>query len=503
MSQIDFKIKIRSDRTNEHSAHQDLLIAYESDRGRIINSAAIRRLQQKTQVFPLERNSAVRSRLTHSLEVQQNGRFITQQIFKRLRKSNQLAEYGLTDLERAIESMVEMACLMHDIGNPPFGHFGEHAMAQWFARHIDEILPPHQLTSSTDNETEAAYKALHQQIRQDLMNFEGNAQAIRLIYSLLRFNLTYAQVAGVLKYTRPAYQGKSDIPADKSYLMKKVGYYLSEEPYINELCQVLEIKPGNRHPLSYIMEAADDISYCLADIEDAVEKNILSVDTLCQLLQAAHQQLTDDHDSHERIHRDMSFKQLIDDALAQSRQEPINKIHVFFVVLRVNLIHPLVKHAANRFVENIEAIYHGHFNHALLEDDGKFHAVTKTFKRVAREHVFNHKEVETAELQGYRIIGGLLDIYQALLHLDTDTFLDMVAGKGSKYHPIEQRLFNKLGKKHLSAYQNAINSLVPGLSDSAYQLWERYYRCRLLQDYISGMTDQFAFDEYKSLMVTN
>jgi dGTPase len=98
----------------------------ESDRGRIINSAAVRRLQQKTQVFPLERNAAVRSRLTHSLEVQQTGRFIVRTLYKQL--GRRAAAFGLDGLETALESLVEMTCLMHDIGNPPFGHFGEYAI---------------------------------------------------------------------------------------------------------------------------------------------------------------------------------------------------------------------------------------------------------------------------------------------------------------------------------------------------------------------------------------
>ena len=133
---IDFRKKITTQRPQpSENAGVDSQLAFESDRGRIINSAAVRRLQQKTQVFPLERNAAVRSRLTHSLEVQQTGRFISQQIYREL-KQRQL-DYGLLDIERAFESLVEMACLMHDMGNPPFGHFGEAAISEWFA----SVLP--------------------------------------------------------------------------------------------------------------------------------------------------------------------------------------------------------------------------------------------------------------------------------------------------------------------------------------------------------------------------
>lgn len=127
-----------SDERAYGESYGNLAIAVESDRGRILNSAAVRRLQQKTQVFPLERNAAVRSRLTHSLEVQQNGRFIVQEIERLVSSASSEAN---KDLFRAIESIVEMSCLMHDIGNPPFGHFGETAISSWFEEHIDDIFP--------------------------------------------------------------------------------------------------------------------------------------------------------------------------------------------------------------------------------------------------------------------------------------------------------------------------------------------------------------------------
>ncbi|TOP04267.1 dGTPase, partial [Vibrio parahaemolyticus] len=203
---------------------------FESDRGRILNSAAIRRLQQKTQVFPLERNAAVRSRLTHSLEVQQVGRYITQLIFRELsEKSKQ--EYKLIGLERQFESIVEMSCLMHDVGNPPFGHFGEQAINDWFSRNLLSLVIDKKGKPTID---------LPKPIQRDLTNFEGNAQAIRLVHTLLELNLTYSQVSGVFKYTRrgdqpsPKTQSNPELH-DYDYLMKKVGYYLSEHRYIESL----------------------------------------------------------------------------------------------------------------------------------------------------------------------------------------------------------------------------------------------------------------------------
>ena len=411
MPEVDFKQRINAIRP--FSRQQPLFVAVESDRGRIINSAAIRRLQQKTQVFPLERNAAVRSRLTHSLEVQQVGRFITQQVFLYLSEQGKLESLGLEGLHAETQSMVEMACLMHDIGNPPFGHFGEKAINDWFSQHIDQLLAiKHQ-----DSELLA-------KVRQDLQLFEGNAQAIRLIFSLLQLNLTYSQTAAILKYTRPAYLPKPGKGSDKHYLMKKPGYYLSEEQAVNAMQQALGMEYGCRHPLSYIMEAADDISYCFADIEDAVEKGILSIENLVQLLLDAYKAEGREPDKVE-LHKlsqnevgysKVSFAQLLQTSLDKYHQAKLDKASRFFVSLRVSLQQVLVLHARYRFTRHIDEIFNGSFNQALLEDNSPAHALTQAFKSVALAKVFCHPEVELQELRGYEIIHGLLDYYQPLFN---------------------------------------------------------------------------------------
>ena len=487
MSPIDFSSKISAQRPFGNAPlglnSAQLQRAFESDRGRIINSAAIRRLQQKTQVFPLEKNAAVRSRLTHSMEVQQVGRFIVQSIFAKLTVSEQ-QQYGLTGLERCIESLVEMSCLMHDIGNPAFGHFGEHAINQWFETH----LLPLASTANRDTETEHLF-AKRPELALDLQQFEGNAQAIRLIHSLLNLNLTFSQAAGILKYTRPGTLNKQAVTADKNYLMKKVGYYFSETAYIEKLSAHLNIAPGCRYPLSYIMEAADDISYCLADIEDAVEKGILSTAQLSELLTTTYKEVLFYKFNVQDQNALDTMKGYID--RAKSSQS-------YFISLRVSLSHPMVQHATEQFIENIEAIFQGSYNNALLEDKSRYHAITETLKQIAIKYVFSHREVEKLELQGYRIISGLLDFYKPLLALDSQTFSKVLANK--KDAPlIAKHLAKKLPEKHITTYQRALALLNTAQAD--YSTLEYYHRCRLIQDYISGMTDHFAYDEYRSLMV--
>lgn len=482
---IDFIKKITSERvtnTKKYSSLNDLLFAFESDRGRIINSAAVRRLQQKTQVFPLERNSAVRSRLTHSLEVQQVGRFIVQKIFRELGKQELLESYKLNGLERCLESVVEMSCLLHDVGNPPFGHFGEQSINDWFEQNFESMLP-----STNDKKL-----LLSDELKQDICHFEGNAQAIRLIHSLLQLNLTYCQVAGILKYTRCGTENKPEKDDSFSYLKKKVGYYHSEKEYVETLCKSLGMKVGCRHPASYIMEAADDISYCIADIEDAVEKDILDVDKLCVVLIDESKSILGDFDLDEQDH---TFENIINKALEKYKEDGMCQVSEFFVSLRVGVLHPLATHAGNRFISNIDEIYRGSFNEALLEDNSTAHAISQTLKQVAFKYVFCDKEVESRELQGYKIISGLLDVYKPLLSLNKTDF-NNVKQQDKSARLLDKRLFKKLPNKHLRAYDAVINE---NSSDED----EFYYRCRLFQDYISGMTDQFAYDEYRALMITD
>ena len=501
MAPIDFRTKINWHRRfrspqGDKSEHEILRI-FESDRGRIINSPAIRRLQQKTQVFPLERNAAVRTRLTHSMEVQQVGRYIAKEILSRLKEQRLLEIYGLDELTGPFESIVEMACLMHDIGNPPFGHFGEAAINDWFKQRLfpsDAISQP----LSDDRcvvrdlclrEGEDSLNDLRRKVRQDLCHFEGNAQGIRLVHSLMRMNLTWAQVGCILKYTRPAWW-TGETPATHSYLMKKPGYYLSEEAYIARLRKELSLTPNGRFPLTWIMEAADDISYCVADLEDAVEKRIFSVEELYQHL----------HDAWGEHEKGSLFAQVVENAWDKSRSNSLSRSteDQFFMYLRVNTLNKLVPYAAASFIDNLPMIFSGEFNHALLEDESSFSQLLELYKNVAVRHVFSHPDVEQLELQGYRVISGLLEIYGPLLQLTVDEFSELVENERVRRLPIESRLYQKLSTRHRLAYIEAVSKI--DRHSSQWPVMEYYYRCRLIQDYISGMTDLYAWDEYRKLM---
>lgn len=483
---MDYNVKLRCDRwTTSSITGRNFDEEMESDRGRAINSAAVRRLQQKTQVFPLETNAAVRSRLTHSLEVQQTGRYIAKLVLKRFDQKGVTEAIGLDDKRDGFISAIEIACLLHDVGNPPFGHFGEKAINIWAQSKLKGIFIE-KYGVGVENEL----------LISDLMTFEGNAQAIRLLHNLQNLNLTFTQIACLIKYTRAAYEGSPEQGDAFAYRKKKPGYYYSEQNFIERLNHALRIDKGCRFPLTYIMEAADDISYCIADLDDALDKEILTVHQL-------HQAINDTWESLKgsgSIEGDRYLPDIADKALKKYDSESHNKNHKYMLTLRTILVNDLAQYAADRFVENHNSIYNGTFDEPLLGGSDKFNLATETLKKVATAKVFSDREVERLELKGYAVISGLLNLYTPLLQLSLEEFEELSKNEFLKTAPVETRLFHGLSSKHKRTYFESVKQLFDkpqkSLDDGKLEL---YYRSRLIIDYISGMTDRFALDEFREL----
>jgi dGTPase len=483
---MDYTQKLKVDRFRQSSIlGRSFNDEMESDRGRAINSAAVRRLQQKTQVFPLETNAAVRSRLTHSLEVQQVGRHISKLVLNELKvKGINISEYS-----EGFISAVEVACLLHDIGNPPFGHFGEEAINLWTRSFLSKTIR-NLYGSETDCE----------KYIKDLCNFEGNAQGIRLLHQLQTLNLTFTQLACLLKYTRPAFEDKPKDPDPYKYRKKKPGYYFAEQELYNRIQEVLSIKDGCRFPLTYIMEAADDISYCIADVDDAVDKGILSIEKLHSEITRVWLSYRGKEGVDDAVVEEGYLLKIANRALEKAQAEKFNGHHAYILTLRTTLVNDLVKYAASRYVENHDAVFNGTLDGSLLDGCDKYHLATETLKDLALCNVFNHPEVENLELKGYAVISGLLKIYSSLMTLSFENFKNLVTTDMLKSNPVETRLFHKLSRKHKATYLSSISEIFEKKECSnSDKLLEIYHRARLLIDYVSGMTDGFALDEFKSL----
>jgi len=475
---IDYSTKITTDR--ELNAIENLDGSVESDRGRILSAPAFRRLQKRTQVFALELNASIRTRLTHSLEVAQSARYISKSILTELKQEG-LSSYGLEDMENAFVSTSEMTSLLHDIGNPPFGHFAEQTINKWVQVNAIEMLESFEGSS-------AKSKELKEIVAKDITNYDGNAQAIRVITKLQRLNLSYTQVLSVLKYTRGAYEDKPK-EGDLDYLKKKPGFYYSEKDFIEKLQDTLGVEHGHRFPLTYIMEAADDISYLTADLEDSVEKGILSLEKVYSLIKTECEKEGETY-----------LLELMQSRYEKAQQnEEAYQFSMFFTIFRTSIVGALVRHVVGIYVENHEAIFDGSFNSALLDYDkeSKYYKAIKILEKISSKYIYQNLEVQELELQGYSIVNGLLDIYKPLLelsHKDFDTLLkDERIGCF-----ISMRLIKRVSSKQIVAYQNDVKNLDKDLEEE-YVIMEWYYRVRLLIDYVSGMTDDYALHEYQML----
>lgn len=477
---IDYTQKLTTHR--EFYPIDDLEYSIESDRGRILSAPAFRRLQKRTQVFALELNASIRTRLTHSLEVGQTARFIAKTILSKLSKEG-LEKYHLQELENAFISTAEMTSLLHDIGNPPFGHFAEQTINKWIQENAIPLLDT--FTADSDNT-----KELKSILAQDLSNYDGNAQAIRIITKLQRLNLSYTQILSVLKYTRGAYETKPDKGEAFDYLMKKPGYYYSEKESIKNIQETLHVKHGHRFPITYIMEAADDISYLTADLEDSVEKGILNLDDVYNLIKKECQKEGEDY-----------LLEVIEDKYqkAKKNEEPY-QFNMFFTLTRAQLVTSLVYHVVDIYINNHEAIFEGSFNSALLEYDkeSKYYKAVKILQNISTKYIYQNRDVQKLELQGYSIINGLLNIYKPLLELTCKDFEALLQDKRIECF-ISMRLIKRVSSKQIVAYKNDVKEL-DREDEESFKILEYYYRVRLIIDYISGMTDDFALDEYQTLL---
>jgi dGTPase len=471
---------------NEDS--KSLRESFISDKNRIIYSGPFRRLQQKAQVFSLETNATVRSRLTHTLEVATVGISLAEKISDILVKRNIMDK----DCELPFIKIVENTCLLHDIGNPPFGHFAEAAIKKWFGLNWERYYQRSTGNISVRWEQSTIIKTLIS----DFLQFDGNPQGIRIISKLqdvpddhqdYGLNLTYSQVFAMLKYLASPSEVRSN-----NHLFKKAGYFHSEAKKIQEIKEFFGF--DKRFPLTYIMEAADDIAYSLSDIEDGIEKRVITASEFFERLLEEWGLLGETGD--------FPFGNLIDYNLINNKRSK----HAFFL-FKIKFTRELIKHAVDRYTENHDKILNGEIEELICKnsDEGK---ALKSITNVTRKYLFRSREAEDIELAGHKIIYGILDAYKPLFTLDSNRFYSLVesikdVNKQQKGLDMEWRLFNRLPGRYVDAYTYDYKAKWDecqgtGKMEEFYQ-YEWFYRAHLIVDYISGMTDNYALETYRLL----
>jgi len=355
-------------------------LGFEVDYDRIIFSSAFRSLQDKTQVIPLSKTDFVHTRLTHSLEVSVVGRSLGRLVGKKIIEKHPYLQdihgFQMNDFG----AIVAAAALSHDIGNPPFGHSGEKAIGEYFKTGRGQMYREH----LTDKEWA------------DLTDFEGNANGFNLLTASRPgieggLRISYATLGAFMKYPKESLPKKpTNNIADKKY-----GFFQCDAHFFQEVAEELGLIPNKtgedigfeRHPLAYLVEAADDICYTIIDFEDGINLGLISEDFALEYLI----KLVKDNVYVEK------YKSLV------TKEDRIS-------YLRALAISSLINDAVNVFLENEEAILKGEYPHALT-DQGKYTAQMKDIINLSVKNIYQSREVVEKEVIGYRIINTLLDTF--------------------------------------------------------------------------------------------
>ncbi len=429
------------------------------DYDRIIFSSAFRRLQNKTQVFPLPGPVFVHNRLTHSLEVASVGRSLGKAVGDALADKYPLEGEDFREFYKyELPSVIAAACLAHDIGNPPFGHSGEDAIRNFF-RELEAERGP-----GPKGEGGRRFAAeLSQNQQRDLLYFEGNANAFRTLTHHFNepspggFRLTYATLAAIVKYPSDSLNG-----FDKGQLQtKKSGFFDSEIGTYRQIAGELGIPqpdPGKnvyaRHPFVYLVEAADDICYRIIDFEDAHRLNIISIDTIRDLFLSFFDE-EEGYDARERVEK--VFHQINDDNQKVS-------------FLRAKLINFLIFRMRDIFIEREEELLTGRLGKSLIDLlPPRESQLLKKIDAFSVQHIYNHRSVVEIEIAGYNVIGGMLKEFFGAL-------LNPRSAKSAKLLQLISKQFVITGE----------TSRLYGDTQSVV-------------DFIAGMTDLYAVDLYRKI----
>ncbi len=423
---------------------------FEGDYGRLISSSPIRRLQDKTQVFPLEQSDFIRTRLTHSLEVSYIASSIGLSIEKYL-----LDEKYLDPVYKGhISSLLRVAGLIHDLGNPPFGHFGEEAIKAYFIEYFRVGK-----NKIGFDEQEIA----------DLVNFDGNVQTFRILRKLqffkdeYSFNLTFPSLASVIKYPYDSITGNKGSKA-KHVSQKKFGFFKSEQQDYKDISESLSLQ-NRRHPITYLLEAADDIAFSAADIEDGVKLGLIDFNKIKSIFEE------------NSIEKELLGK--LDELYEQFSSFENEKLFLTVQNFRVLTQAKMIGAVIDCFKKNYDSIMDGSFPYELILESSSSN-IRKSYKKL-QTIIFDNKKIMQTEIAGWEVLYGLLDIF-----IPVAKSPNFKAQGNNK----EARLYKLISSSFRFIYENYSNE-----SNTS----ELYKKFQLVLDFVAGMTDSFALDLYQKL----
>lgn len=435
-----------------YAESQNIRSDYQRDYDRLIFSSAFRRLQNKTQVFPLPGSSTfVHNRLTHSLEVASVGRSLGAVVGDFIADKVGNHEDAQHFYHHDLKGVIGAGCLAHDVGNPAFGHSGEKAISNYFIQNTDMIIDGAPMRSFFDDRQWA-----------DLTDFEGNANALRILTHHFKgkmeggLSLTYTTLASILKYPCES------IAKSKAKHRKKYGFFQSEKFIFNEIVSDTNMYQEEdsplsyfRHPFVYLVEAADDICYRIIDMEDAHRLKIISQEEV-----------------------ESAFLKVIEEAgradnnigKIKNTLQKLGDANESVAYLRAKAINTLVNESADVFKRNAGEIIEGKYASTLMDDVEQKCKSLKDIQMLSINKIYDHHSVIKVELAGYKVMSGLLDIFIPGILSDNPKGID---------------------KKSLVLLPNQFRT---ESGSSAYD------RVMGVIDYVSGMTDDYAIEMYRNIM---
>lgn len=438
---MEWKHLLSSRRWGHAKRHEDTDEArsqFQRDYDRLIFSSPFRRLQNKTQVFPLPGSVFVHNRLTHSLEVASVGRSLGRIFYNKLKKHN----HGLDEelpLMSEVGNIVAAAALAHDMGNPPFGHSGEAAISRYF----------------TDGDGKQYQNKVKDEQWSDIVHFEGNANALRILTHPFSgkgngaYALTYSTLAAIAKYPCQSIAGHNKA----NIYTKKYGFFYTEIDTYRDIAQELGIEKVSdqplvykRHPLTYLVEAADDICYSIIDLEDAHRLKILSYEDV----------------------KDLLIPLCNDESIEQRLKNEFEDNDAKISLLRAKAINTLIAECSEIFFERQTEFLNGTFNQSLT--DSLPSALSATWNKIGAisiEKIYNYESVIQKEVSGYKVMAGLLEEFvPALVNNDTHYYKKLIKLIPPQFLHKEDDIYAKI--------QSAL-------------------------DFVSGMTDLYAVELYSKI----
>lgn len=468
MKNMEWKKLLCPDRIRDYKRKPgsgDLRTEFEKDYHRIIGSASFRRLQDKTQVFPLDKSDFIRTRLTHSLEVsslaKSLGQNISEEILRNIKDDSFLPSY-----KADVCDILQCAGLLHDIGNPPFGHFGEAAIREWFRKKMPLLVwKGVPLT-----------EVLSPQMQEDFYHFEGNTQALRLVTRLHYLvdahgmNLTKGLLGTIIKY--PVASTEIDRQSG-DIRTKKMGYFYADRDVFQEI-QKSTGTYGRRHPLAFLLEAADDIAYKTADIEDAVKKGCISYEQLLHELKIF--RIEEQDEAYRKLTELLVYR--FERAVQKEMDHP-----------RSNAVQNWLVQVQGQMIQSATAGFVAHYPELMAGEYGKdlFHRMPGTqmmdaLGDIAYRYAFNSSSILKLEIGADAIFDFLLERFvNAAIPYDS----------GEPMSVVQEKLIHILSDNYRAIYHIHAKG-----KDETERL---YLRLLLVTDEICGMTDSYAKELYQEL----